>query len=116
MRQHLQPSRLLSFFLACVIIGFALTLGGRVSPVVPDLAKKPILARNWPMFGGTPERNHVAPFERNLPATWDVDPKNRKNIKWVANLGSKSHGGPIVADGRVIVGTNNQDPRNPNLV
>ncbi len=62
------------------------------------------------MFGGTPERNLVAPFERNLPSTWEVDPK-RKNIKWVANLGSQSYGGPVIAGGRVFVGTNNQNPR-----
>lgn len=113
MRHRIKPSRLLSVILASVIIGLALSLGGRVSPVVPDLAKKPMPARNWPMFGGTSTRNLVAPFEKNLPATWDVDPKKRKNIKWVANLGSRSYGGPIVADGRIFVGTNNLPPREP---
>ena len=29
------------------------------------------------------------------------------------DLGSKAYGGPIIAGGRVIVGTNNQKPRDP---
>ena len=46
-----------------------------------------------------------------MPATWDV--KTGKNIKWVASLGSQSYGNPVVASGVVIVGTNNEAPRDP---
>ena len=31
------------------------------------------------------------------------------------HLGSKAYGGPVVAGGRVFVGTNNQNPRNPEI-
>src|SRR5690242_3614363 len=66
---------------------------------------------DWPLFGGTVQRNMVNLVEKNVPTDWDV--KTGKNIKWVAELGSKAYGGPIVAGGKVYVGTNNDRPRNP---
>jgi outer membrane protein assembly factor BamB len=49
--------------------------------------------------------------ERGLPA--DFDPKTGRNIKWVAKLGNETHSTPVVANGRVYIGTNNSDPRDP---
>jgi len=72
---------------------------------------------DWVMYGGSATRNMANPRVKGLPAEWDIgDPKKKqkpKNIKWVADLGSKAYGGPIVVGGKVIVGTNNQKPRNP---
>ena len=68
---------------------------------------------NWPMLGGTPQRNMVNTVERNMPTEWDL--KTKKNIKWVAALGSTTYGNPIVADGKVFIGTNNGAPRNPKI-
>jgi FOG: WD40-like repeat len=65
---------------------------------------------NWPMWGGTPDRNQVSNM-KNVPTEWDV--KTKKNIKWVAELGSQSYGNPVVADGMVFVGTNNELARDP---
>ena len=65
---------------------------------------------NWPMWGGTPDRNMVSSM-KNVPTEWDV--KTKKNIKWVAELGSQSYGNPVVADGMVFVGTNNEAVRDP---
>jgi outer membrane protein assembly factor BamB len=65
---------------------------------------------NWPMWGGTPDRNQVSNM-KNVPSEWDV--KTKKNIKWVAELGSQSYGNPVVADGMVFVGTNNELARDP---
>ena len=48
---------------------------------------------------------------KNLPTSWDVATK--KNVKWVATLGSQSYGNPVVAGGQVYVGTNNEAPRDP---
>ncbi len=59
---------------------------------------------DWPLWGGTPERNMVSP-ETGL--TFDFDLEKDKNVKWTAELGSQTYGNPIVADGRVYVGTNN---------
>jgi outer membrane protein assembly factor BamB len=47
----------------------------------------------------------VNPDEKKMPTSWDV--KNGKNIKWVVRLGSLAYGNPVIADGRVFVGTNN---------
>jgi outer membrane protein assembly factor BamB len=72
----------------------------------------PIVSQDWPMWGGTPARNMVSPI-KNLPASWDV--KSMKNVRWKADLGSQSYGNPVVADGKVFVGTNNQSPKNPEI-
>ena len=75
------------------------------------LAASSSLAADWPHWGGGNGRNMVNRNEKNLPTTWDV--QTGKNIKWVAKLGSQSYGNPVVADGRVYVGTNNDGNYDP---
>src|SRR3954449_3473110 len=67
---------------------------------------------DWPMWGGTPDRNMVSNM-KGLPTSWDV--KTKKNVKWVAELGSQAYGNPVVASGMIFVGTNNEGPRDPNV-
>ena len=67
---------------------------------------------NWPMWGGSPDRNMVSNL-KGLPTSWDVAKK--VNLKWVASLGSQTYGNPVVADGKVFVGTNNEGLRDPKL-
>jgi outer membrane protein assembly factor BamB len=67
-------------------------------------------AGDWPMWGGTPDRNMVSSMV-NLPADWDVD--TGRNVKWVAELGSQTYGNPVVVNGMVFVGTNNEGLRDP---
>jgi hypothetical protein len=50
--------------------------------------------------------------DQGLPTEWDV--KTKKNVKWIAELGSQSYGNPVVADGKVFVGTNNEARRTKN--
>jgi outer membrane protein assembly factor BamB len=79
-------------------------------------AEEPTKSPDWPQWGGTSLRNN-APEGRNIASDWDVGGFERKtdrwlaekarNIKWVAKLGSQTYGSPVVADGRVYVGTNN---------
>jgi len=64
------------------------------------------------MWGGTAQRNMVSAV-KNLPSSWDI--KTKKNIKWKADLGLTSYGNPVVADGHVFVGTNNANPKNPEI-
>ena len=64
------------------------------------------------MWGGTPDRNMVSSM-KGLPTTWDI--KAKKNVKWVAELGSQAYGNPVVANGMVFVGTNNEAVRDPNI-
>ncbi len=75
-----------------------------------------IVAGDWSQWGGTSFRNNT-PVGKNIPIEWAVGEFDRKtgawlsdtakNIKWVANVGSQTYGNPVVAGGRVYVGTNN---------
>ncbi len=67
---------------------------------------------DWPMWGGTADRNMVSSM-KGLPTSWDV--KTKKNVKWVAELGSQTYGNPVVASGVVLVGTNNEALKDPNI-
>lgn len=78
---------------------------------------------DWPMWGGTPDRNMVAEADgiptdiasgEYLPKSENVDMETTKNVLWVAKLGSQAYGSPVIAGGRVYVGTNNESPRDPN--
>ena len=65
---------------------------------------------DWPMWGGTPDRNMVSAM-KNPPTSWDV--ASKKNIKWVSAVGSQAYGNPTVAGGMVFIGTNNEGLRDP---
>src|SRR3954462_8417351 len=81
-------------------------------------------AGDWPTWGGTPARNMVS-GESGLPVKMEVgeeptsetqlDRATAKNVKWVAKLGNQSYGNANVAGGKVFVGTNNGNPRDPAL-
>jgi hypothetical protein len=49
--------------------------------------------------------------EKALPDFFD--PSTGKNIKWSAKLGTETHSTPVVSGGRVYIGTNNGEPRDP---
>ncbi|MAR10446.1 MAG: serine/threonine protein kinase [Blastopirellula sp.] len=71
---------------------------------------------DWAQWGGSSIRNNV-PFGKDIPITWNTGEFDRKtgewikdeafNIKWVSRVGSQTYGNPVVADGRVYIGTNN---------
>jgi outer membrane protein assembly factor BamB len=65
---------------------------------------------DWPMWGGSPDRNMVSEM-KGLPTTWDIQTK--KNVRWMATLGSQSYGNPVVSGGKVFLGTNNEGLRDP---
>src|ERR1700745_1690378 len=48
---------------------------------------------------------------RGLPLDGDV--KTKKNVKWVDELGAQSYGNIVVSGGVVLIGTNNESPRDP---
>jgi outer membrane protein assembly factor BamB len=85
-------------------IPFALTL---------FLTALPLLAADQPQWGARYSRNLVSK-ERGLPESFDPD--TGRNVRWTFELGSSSYATPIVAAGRVLVGTNNDPPRDPNNV
>ena len=65
---------------------------------------------DWPMWGANGSRNMVS-AETGIPRTWDI--KTKDKIKWVAEIGSQSYGNPVIADGKVFLGTNNELLRDP---
>lgn len=73
---------------------------------------------DWNQWGGSPLRNNT-PIAEGIVTDWAPgefdrrtgawDPQSARNIKWVATLGSQSYGNPVVASGKVFVGTNNSN-------
>jgi outer membrane protein assembly factor BamB len=68
------------------------------------------LAEDRAQWGEAWSRNQVS-AERGLPAKFD--PRTGENIRWTARLGTESHSTPVIAGGRVFIGTNNGEPRDP---
>lgn len=81
----------------------AVALAAIGSPALAQTAPK-LKKGDWPMWGGSADRNMVSD-ETGIPSSWDV--KTGKNIKWSAPLGSQTYGNPVIAGGKVFVGTNN---------
>src|ERR1044072_1371694 len=67
---------------------------------------------DWPMWGGTPDRNMTSNM-KNAPTEWDV--KTKKNVRWVAQLGSQTYGDAVVSNGMIFLGTNNEGIRDPKV-
>lgn len=72
--------------------------------LLPALA----ICADQPQWGEAWSRNQIS-SERNLPDTFDIN--SNKNIKWIAKLGNETYSTPVVAGGRVYIGTNNANPR-----
>jgi outer membrane protein assembly factor BamB len=70
----------------------------------------PAHAADQPQWGQAWSRNMVS-AEQGLPDAFD--PQSGRNIQWSAQLGTESHSSPVVAGGRVYIGTNNGHPRDP---
>jgi outer membrane protein assembly factor BamB len=67
-------------------------------------------AADQPQWGEAWTRNMVS-REKHLAESFD--PATGRNIKWRTKLGSQSHSTPVVAGGRIYIGTNNDEPRDP---
>jgi outer membrane protein assembly factor BamB len=87
-------------------------LGGIFLPILFCLSGviSLVSAEDQPQWGQRYSRNMVS-SETNLPDRFD--PGTGENIKWVAPLGTQSYSTPVVAGGRVLIGTNNDRPRDP---
>lgn len=82
-----------------------------------------VRAEDWPRWGGNDPGRNMYSAATGLPDSFDpgkfksgteeVDMATTKNVKWVAKLGSQTYGNPVVANGKVFVGTNNATPRDP---
>lgn len=93
--------------------------GEQVAAVAAPEAAKPLPAATVDehnQWGRGPTRNNVVEMEGILTdfapgkferKTGKWKPETAKNIKWVVSLGSESYGNPVVASGKLFVGTNN---------
>lgn len=62
-----------------------------------------------PQWGQRHSRNMVS-SETDLPS--DFGPLGRKNLKWSVPLGNQTYSTPVIARGKILIGTNNENPRN----
>lgn len=67
-----------------------------------------VISGDWPMWGGSADRNMV---NTTTGVTTDFEigetVEESKGVLWIADLGSQTYGNPVVAGGKVTVGTNN---------
>lgn len=71
---------------------------------------RPAASDDQPQWGQRHTRNMISP-ERGLPETFD--PATGANVRWRVDLGSQAYSSPVVAQGRVFIGTNNSSPQDP---
>lgn len=67
-------------------------------------AKMDVRPGDSPELGKSHLRNNVTDA-KGIPTEWDVT--KGKNVKWSAKLGSQTYSSPVVANGKLFVGTNN---------
>ncbi|MGD0814325.1 MAG: PQQ-binding-like beta-propeller repeat protein [Verrucomicrobiota bacterium] len=102
----------------------------RFSSIAAALLAGGLIARgaDWPRWGGPDPGRNMCSTETGLPdhftsgtngqiglkpGTDAVDVNNIPNVKWAVKIGSQSYGNVVVADGKVFIGTNNENPRDP---
>ena len=95
----------------------ALAAAGPTDPTTAELEKNiGVGPKDWPQWGGTKKKNNV-PEDAKIVTEWEPGDFDRetgewkkdtsKNVKWVARVGSQTYGNPVIANGKVYVGTNN---------
>ncbi|QDT55638.1 outer membrane biogenesis protein BamB [Caulifigura coniformis] len=77
---------------------------------------------DWPQWGGSSRRN-MSSAEKGLPDRFDpgkrrrnelgFDPETTRNVKWIARLGAENYSAASVADGHVVIGTNDEELNDP---
>ncbi len=95
-----------------ILLAITISLSSSIAP-----------AGDWPQWGCGPDRN-MASDAKNLPASFGpgkqehgrrrIDMSTTRNVKWAIVLGSEIYGNPVIAGGKIIVGTNDAalaDPR-----
>lgn len=71
-----------------------------------------VTAGDWPTLGGNNSRSPVDKTQ-GVPTEWDAE--SGENIKWSVKLGTTTYGNPVIADGKVLIGTNNGHPRDKEI-
>ena len=85
------------------------------------LSVLPCYAEDWPAWGGNDPGRNMYSTAKGMPEKFnpgkfkpnseEVDVSTTENVKWVVKLGSQTYGNPVIANGKILVGTNNATPR-----
>lgn len=67
-------------------------------------------SKDSPQWGEKHTRNMIS-NETGLPSTFN--PETGENIKWCVSIGSHGYATPVISNGKVLIGANNADERNP---
>src|SRR5262245_50309758 len=103
------------------MLGLALVMLGCAQAVPVDAAdeKKEEKEEAAIGLGDGPGRNFVNLKAKGLNLDFIIKPKKKgdpeKGILWKQPLGNLAYGGPVIAGGRIFVGTNNERPRDGKL-
>jgi outer membrane protein assembly factor BamB len=116
-----------AFGAGALLVGvFYLAGAHKPAPAFADKAASGGAAKGeMPMFGGSPSRNMANLHDKNIlpdlksgarPDLPEPKPGGKVDfaslVTWKEALGSRSYAGPVIADGKVLCGTNNDNPRN----
>src|SRR5262245_43548331 len=100
-----RPTRVL--VLAAVLLAGA---GSCLVSSLPARAPLPERAASGPSPSGLLHRNLANLTDRGIPADFSIQKGRERNIRWAVPLGTMSFSTPVVAGGRIFVGTNNERP------
>ena len=99
---HVYWAILLTAYVACANSAHAQQ---DAASVVAQLKSEQTIGKgDWAQWAGSSHRNSVT-NEKNIPTDWDVE--SGKNVLWSMELGTETYGNPVIANGKVYVGTNN---------
>ncbi|MBS0262518.1 MAG: PQQ-binding-like beta-propeller repeat protein [Planctomycetes bacterium] len=100
--------RRIAGFMACLSFSMMAVADDAYNPIAEAqkaLAKMNVKPGDSPQMGVSHYRNNVVAGAKTVPTEWDT--ASGKNIKWSAKLGSQTYASPVIANGKVFVGTNN---------
>jgi outer membrane protein assembly factor BamB len=101
------------------VLGLVVVLGYQPGNSAPandrpaPTAEATVVGKDWPLWGGSNSRNLVNTIDHNIPGGWETKRGQETNTLWSVALGTKALGSPVVAGGKVFIGTNNGNPRDP---
>ncbi len=75
-----------------------------------QLVTSTAFSADHPQWGQKYSRNMVS-WETGLPDTFD--PATGENVKWEVSLGTQTYSTPVIGSGKILIGTNNDKPRDP---
>lgn len=101
----------------------ALALGSICVHLCSSVAHFSASADDWPVWGKDATRNMTTDAPGKIPTDFHpgeeigrsgkIDPQSMKKVKWVSKIGSQAFGNTVVSQGKVLLGTNNESPRDP---